>query len=72
MAFVREIERIGVLYSGIWPRHRVSNQIESIYRKEYIAINQIEKKRYINDIPKAINNRALQARYGVSNQIETI
>ena len=41
MAFVREIGRNGVLYSGIWPRHRVSN----IFGKS-IAINQIEKKEY--------------------------
>ena len=26
MAFVRETGRNGVLYSGIWPPHRVSNQ----------------------------------------------
>ena len=25
MAFVKEIGRNGVLYSGIWPRHRVSS-----------------------------------------------
>ena len=30
MAFVREIGRNGVLYSGIWPRHRVSNQSNRI------------------------------------------
>ena len=30
MAFVREIGRNGVLYSGIWPRHRVSNQNKGI------------------------------------------
>ena len=29
MAFVREIGRNGVLNSGIWLRHGVSNQIES-------------------------------------------
>ena len=28
--FLREIERNGVLYSGIWPRHRVSNQNKGI------------------------------------------
>ena len=46
------------------------------YRKEWctllrhmaIAINQIERKRDINDIP--IINCALRARYGVSNSIE--
>ena len=32
-----------------------------------VAINQIEKKRDINDIP--INNCALRARYGESNRI---
>ena len=30
MAFVREIGRNGVLYSGIWQKHRVSNQNEGI------------------------------------------
>ena len=45
MAFVREIRRNGVLYSGIWPRHMVSNPIESNrYIRKSIAINQIEKK----------------------------
>ena len=46
MAFVREIGRNGVLYSGIWPRHRVSNRIEPIYSERVLAINQIEKKGY--------------------------
>ena len=45
MAFVRGIGKNGVLYSGIWPRHRVSNRIESNrYIGKSIAINQIEKK----------------------------
>ena len=44
MALVREIGRNGVLYSGIWLRHRVSNQID-IFGKR-IAINQIKKKGY--------------------------
>ena len=45
MAFVREIERNGVLYSGIWPRQRVSNRFKSNrYNEESISINQIEKK----------------------------
>ena len=45
MAFVREIGKNGVLYSSIWPRHRVSNQIESNrYIRKSIANNQIEKK----------------------------
>ena len=30
MVFGREIGRNGVLYSGIWPRHRVSNQNKGI------------------------------------------
>ena len=30
VAFVREIGRNDVLYSGIWPRHRVSNQNKGI------------------------------------------
>ena len=30
MAFLREIGRNGVLYSGIWPRQRVSNQNKGI------------------------------------------
>ena len=30
MAFLREIGRNGVLYSGIWPGHRVSNQNKGI------------------------------------------
>ena len=59
MAFVREIGRDGVLYSGIWPRHRLSNRIElNRYIGKSIAIIQIEKKRDINDIP--INNCALR------------
>ena len=45
MAFVREIGRNGILNSGIWSRHGVSNQIESNwYIRKSIAINQIEKK----------------------------
>ena len=69
MAFVREIGRNGVLYSGIWPRYRVSNLIElNRYIRKNIAINQIEIKRDINDIP--INNCA-RARYGVWNRIES-
>ena len=44
MAFVKEIGRNGVLYSGIWPRHE-SNQYISVNGKS-IAINQIEKKGY--------------------------
>ena len=43
MAFVREIGRNGVLYSGIWPWHRLSNWIES---NRYI----IGKSRAINQI----------------------
>ena len=46
-------------------RSEVSNQ----YIGKSIAINQIENKRDINDIP--INNRALRAHYGVSNRIES-
>ena len=46
----------GVLYSGIWPRHRVSNWIKS-------------KKRDIKDIP--ICNCALWGRYGISNRVES-
>ena len=49
MAFVREIGRNGILYSGIWPRYVTSiksNQIESLYMGRSIAINRIEKKRY--------------------------
>ena len=67
MAFVREIGKNGVLYSGIWPRHRVSNRIElNRYIGKSVAINQIEKIRDINDI--LINYCALRACYGVSNQ----
>ena len=44
MAFVKDIRRNGVLYSGIWPRHGVSNQIESNrYIGKTIAINRIGK-----------------------------
>ena len=70
MAFVRDIRRNGVLNSGICPRHRVLNGIESNrYIGKSIAINQIEKKRDFNDIPT--NNYALQACYSISNQIES-
>ena len=69
MAFVREIGRNAVLYSGTWSRHRVSNRIESNrYIGKSVAINQI-KKEDINDCP--INNCALRARYGISNRIES-
>ena len=68
MAFVREIGRNGVLNSGIWPRHRLSNRIESIYQKEYSNYLK-RKKRDINDIP--INNCALRACYGISKRIES-
>ena len=40
MAFVREIGSNGVLYSGIWQRHEVSNR----YIGKSIAINRIGKK----------------------------
>ena len=40
MVFVREIGRNGVLYSGKWPGHGVSNQIESNrYIGKSIGIN---------------------------------
>ena len=69
MAFLREIGRNGVLYSGIWPRHKLSNQMESnLYIRKSIAFIQIEKRMDINDIP--INNWALGACYGISNRIE--
>ena len=68
MAFVSEIGWNGVLCLGIWSRHRVLNQIKSNRCiGKSIAINQIEKKRNINDI--LINNCARQAHYGVSNRI---
>ena len=40
------------------------------YIRKSKAINQIEKKGDINDIP--INNCALQACFGISNRIESI
>ena len=45
------------------------NRIQSMYIEKSIAINQIEIKRDISDIPT--NNCALRARYGVSNRIES-
>ena len=57
MAYVREIDRNGVLYSGIMAETQSiePNQIESIYIYIYIgksiAIKRIEKKQDINDIP---------------------
>ena len=66
MAFVREIGRKGVLYSGIWPRHRVSKRIElNRYIGKSIAIN---KKKGYQWNPK--NNSALRACYSVSNRIK--
>ena len=55
MAFVREIGRNGVLYSGIWPRHRVSNQNKgiSIVPYEHVTAYRIESKNMsINRIDK--------------------
>ena len=63
MAFVREIGRYGVLSSGIWPRHRVSNQIDISERVKQLIKS---KKRDINDIP--IYNCTLRTCYGVSNR----
>ena len=53
MAFVREIGRNGVLYSGTWPRHRVSNQNKGISMTslliivpyEHVTAYQIESNR---------------------------
>ena len=42
---------------------------ESLYFGKSVAINQIEKKRDIDDIP--INNCGLRARNCVSNRIES-
>ena len=53
MAFVREIGRNGVLYSGIWPWHRLSNWIES---NRYIS----ERVKQLIKLKKGISVTSLQ------------
>ena len=53
MAFLSEIRRNGVLYSGVWMGHHVLNRTElNWYIGKSKAINGIEKKGDINDIPQ--------------------
>ena len=61
MAFVREMRRNGMLYSGTWPRHRVSNQNKGISMTslliivpyEHVTAYRIESKHIsINGINK--------------------